>query len=166
MLASVPGASLSREQMPRGWKSASVACGMAAGLVGLSAGALFAVMLSTAAPAASLCDEYNPLAPARTGEITLDATDFADEDGTEIQSFVETESIGKVDIEIVRAIPAGIVQAVSAAPEISTSSPYYGERLKGIKVAVSLTKTKQPVSIVLKLRQVCAKHFRNTFLYY
>jgi hypothetical protein len=157
--------------MPRGWKSASAACGMAARFVGLSAGALSAGMLSagalsTAAPAASLCDEDNPSAPARTGEITLDATDFADEDGTEIQSFIETESVGKVDIEIVRAIPAGIVQAVSAAPEISTSSPYYGERLKGVKVAVSLTKTKQPVSIVLKLRQVCAKHFRNTFLYY
>src|SRR4051794_924792 len=89
--ASMPGASLSREQMPRGWKSASVACGMAARLVGLPAGALFAGALSTAVPAASLCDEYNPLAPARTGEIRLDVTDFADEDGTEIQSFVETE---------------------------------------------------------------------------
>ena len=51
-------------------------------------------------------------------------------------------------------------------PEISTISPYFGERLKGIKVAVSLTKTRQPVSVVLKLRQVCARHFRNTFLYY
>src|SRR4051812_15403292 len=150
--------------MPWGWKSASAACGMAARLMGLSAGALFAGALT--AVAASLCDDSNPLAPARTGEITLDATDFADEDGAEIRSFIETESVGKVDIEIVRAIPAGIVQAASAAPEISTSSPYYGERLKGIKVAVSLTKTKKPVSIVLKLRQVCAKHFRNTFLYY
>ena len=94
------------------------------------------------AGAAPLCDESNPLAPARTGEITLDATDFADEDGTEILSFIETQSVGKVDIEIVRAIPARSVRAVSAAPEISTRSPYYGERLKGIKVAISLTKTK------------------------
>jgi hypothetical protein len=139
-----------------GWKSAWVACGIAVGIV----------MLPATALAASLCDEYNPFGPARIGEITLNATDFADEDGTEILSFVETESIGKVDVEIVRATPARIVQAVSAMPEISTISPYHGERLKGIKIAVSLKKAKQPVSIVLKLRQVCARHFRNTFLYY
>ena len=118
--------------------------------------------------AAPLCDEYNPYAPARTGEITLNATDFADEDGTEMLSFVETQSLGKVDVEIVRAIPARSVRTVSAVPEISKMSPNHGERLKGIKVAVSLTKTKarQPVRVVLKLRQVCARHFRNTFLYY
>jgi hypothetical protein len=139
-----------------GWKSAWVACGIAVGIV----------MLPATALAASLCDEYNPFGPARIGEITLNAADFADEDGTEILSFVETESIGKVDVEIVRATPARIVQAVSAMPEISTISPYHGERLKGIKIAVSLKKAKQPVSIVLKLRQVCARHFRNTFLYY
>jgi hypothetical protein len=126
------------------------------------------VPLPGATPAALPCDEHDSSAPARTGEITLDASDFADEDGTEIQSFIETESVGKVDVEIVRAIPARIVRAVSAAPEVSTMSPHYGERLKGIKVAVSLSKneTKRPVSIALKLRQVCARHFRNTFLYY
>jgi hypothetical protein len=144
--------------MQLGWSSAISACGAVIGLSVLSAGAL----------AGPLCDEYNPYAPARTGEITLDASDFADEDGTEILSFVETKSIGKVDVAIVRAIPARSVRAVSAVPEISTMSPYHGERLKGIKIAVSLTKTKtgRPVSVVLKLRQVCAKHFRNTFLYY
>jgi hypothetical protein len=138
--------------MRREWKLASLACG--------------AALWPTVLMAAPLCDEYNPFAPARTGEITLNSTDFADEDGTEILSFIETESIGKVDVQIVRATPARIVRAVSAVPEISTMSPNYGERLKGIKVAVSLTKTRQPVSVVLKLRQVCAKHFRNTFLYY
>jgi hypothetical protein len=147
---------LSGVRMRRGWKLAFSACGAAVWLAALPTGA----------PAASLCDEYNPFGPARIGEITLNATDFADEDGTEILSFVETESIGKVDVEIVRATPARIVHAVSAMPEISTISPYHGERLKGIKIAVSLNKTKQPVSVVLKLRQVCAKHFRNTFLYY
>lgn len=119
-----------------------------------------------AAPAAPRCDEYNPFGPARIGEITLNATDFADEDGTEMQSFIETESLGKVDVEIVRAIPASVVRNVSAVPEISTISPYFGERLKGIKVAVSLMGSRQPVSVVVKLRQVCASHFRNTFLYY
>ena len=118
-----------------------------------------------AAPAAPRCDESNPFGPARTGEITLDAADFANEDGSEMLSFIETESVGKVDVEVVRAIPASIVRTVSAVPEISSISPHFGERLKGIRVAVSLARTRQPVSVVLKLRQVCASHFRNTFLY-
>lgn len=143
-------------RMRRGWRSASSAFGAAVWLAALSG----------AAPAASLCDEHNPFGPARIGEITLNSTDFADEDGTEILSFIETESIGKVDVEIVRVTPVRIVRAVSALPEISTMSPNYGERLKGIRVAVSLARAKQPVSVVLKLRQVCARHFRNTFLYY
>jgi len=142
--------------MRRGFQSAWIGCGAAAWLT----------LLPGVAPAASLCDEYNPFGPARIGEIRLDATDFADEDGTEILSFIETESIGKVDVQIVSTTPARIIRAVSAVPEISTASPYHGERLKGIRIAVSLTQAKQPVSIVLKLRQVCARHFRNTFLYY
>jgi hypothetical protein len=157
--------------MRPGRRSIISACGALLGLAALSTGLLSTGLWSTGlwstgARAEPLCDEYNPYAPARTGEITLDATDFADEDGTEMLSFVETQSLGKVDVEIVRAIPAAIVSAVSAVPEISTISPYFGERLKGIRVAVSLTTTRQPVSVVLKLRQVCARHFRNTFLYY
>ena len=146
--------------MRRWWTSASTICGAAIGL---------AALLTAAAaepPAGPLCDEYNPSGPARTGEVTLNATDFADEDGTEIRSFIETDSIGKVDVAIVSTRPARAVRTVSAVPEISAISPNYGERLKGIRVAVSLKKTKQPVRIVLKLRQVCARHFRNTFLYY
>jgi len=137
-------------------------------IVSASGALLGLAALSIGARAEPLCDEYNPYAPARTGEIVLDATDFADEDGTEMLSFVETQSLGKVDVEIVRAIPARSIRSVSAVPDISEMSPHHGEQLKGIKVAVSLAKTKarQPVRIVLKLRQVCAKHFRNTFLYY
>ncbi|MGE0257186.1 MAG: hypothetical protein AB7H71_15685 [Alphaproteobacteria bacterium] len=136
-------------------------------LAGLAFGiAAWIALLPAAAPAAPRCDEYNPFGPARIGEITLNSTDFADEHGTEMRSFIETESIGKVDVEIVRAIPASVVRDVSAVPEISTISPYFGERLKGIKVAISLAGSKRPVSVVLKLRQVCASHFRNTFLYY
>src|SRR4051794_28898987 len=156
--------------MRLGCKSASVACGAALLGVVLLAGVLSAEELSNQASVASpggvLCDEYNPFGPTRTGEITLNPTDFADEDGTEILSFIETDSIGKVDVAIVSTNPARIVRTVSAVPEISQMSPYHGERLKGIKVAVSVKKTKQPVTIVLKLRQVCARHFRNTFLYY
>lgn len=142
--------------MRQRWTLAGLAFGIAAGIA----------LLPAAAPAAPRCDEYNPFGPARIGEITLNSTDFADEHGTEMLSFIETESIGKVDVEIVRAIPASIVRNVSAVPDISTISPYFGERLKGIKVAISLTASRQPVSVVLKLRQVCASHFRNTFLYY
>ena len=169
----VPGAGLSGFSVSGGkmrwrWRSIISACGAVLGLAALSAGLLSTGLVSSGASAAPLCDEYNPYAPARTGEITLDATDFADEDGTEMLSFIETQSLGKVDVEIVRAIPARSVRDVSAVPEISMMSPNHGERLKGIKIAISLTKTKarQPVRVVLKLRQVCAKHFRNTFLYY
>jgi hypothetical protein len=139
--------------------------GVAGGAVLLYAGLLCAC-LSAASAEAPRCDEYDPSGPARSGEITLGAADFADEDGTEIRSFIETDSIGKVDVEIVSTSPARIVRAVSAVPDISTMSPNYGERLKGIKVAISLTKTRQPIRVVLKLRQVCATHFRNTFLYH
>jgi hypothetical protein len=142
--------------MRHGWKLAGIACGIAAWIA----------MPPVAVPAVPLCDEYNPFAAARIGEVTLNATDFADEDGTEILSFIETESIGKVDVEVIRATPGSIVRTVSAVPDISMISPHFGERLKGIKVAVSLTKSRQPVSVVLRLRQVCATHFRNTFLYY
>jgi hypothetical protein len=156
--------------MRPGWKSVSVACGAIPLCVALSAGVLSAEAPFNEAPSAPpgrpLCDEYNPFAPARTGAVTLNATDFADEDGTELLSFIETESIGQVDVEIVSTTPRGIIRAASAVPEISTMSPHYGERLKGIRVAVSVKKTRQPVSVVLKLRQVCARHFRNTFLYY
>ncbi len=146
--------------MRHGWKLAGIACCIVACIVARP------TVAPAAPPLVPSCDEYNPFGPARIGEVTLNATDFADADGTEMLSFIETESIGKVDVEVVRAIPASIVRTVSAVPDISMISPYFGERLKGIKVAVSLTKTRQPVSIVLKLRQVCASHFRNTFLYY
>jgi hypothetical protein len=142
--------------MRRGWRSPRIVCGAVA----------LIALLPAAAPAAPPCDEYNPFGPSRTGEIRLDSGDFLDEDGTELQSFVETDSIGKVDVEVVSPSAGDIVRGVSAVPEISMLSPHHGERLKGIMVAVSLAKSKRPVSVVVKLRQVCAKHFRNTFLYY
>ncbi|HKG85381.1 MAG TPA: hypothetical protein VKB16_19860, partial [Beijerinckiaceae bacterium] len=71
-----------------------------------------------------------------------------------------------VDVGIVASSPPGAVVGVSAVPEISMFSPHHGERLKGIAIAVSLAESRRPVSVVLHLSQVCAKHFRNTFLYY
>ena len=49
-----------------------------------------------------------------------------------MRSFVATDSIGKVDVTVVSSSPRGTVRDVSAVPEISMASPYYGEQLKGI----------------------------------
>ena len=51
-------------------------------------------------------------------------------------------------------------------PTLSRFSPRYGERLKGIAVAVSLKRGATPVTVAVRLRQVCAGYFRDTFLYY
>ena len=83
-----------------------------------------------------------------------------------MRSFIETGSIGKVDAAIISETPRGAIIAMAALPEISRASPYYGEELKGIAVTVALGASRRPARIVLDLRQVCARHFRNTFLYY
>ena len=141
--------------MRHGWKFAAIGFCMATWIATPAA----------AAPAAPSCDEYNPFGPARIGEIALNATDFADEHGTELLSFIETESIGPVEAQLVRK-PGEHCAGHFGCAGHQHGSPYFGERLKGIRVAVSLNEPRQPVRVVLKLRQVCAKHFRNTFLYY
>ncbi len=141
--------------MRRLGKSVSAACG--AGLF-----ALCCPMMASAAP----CDEYDPAGPSRSAQIRLDAGDLVDERGDELRSFVATGSIGRVVVAVVSSSPRGAVRAVSAVPEISRSSPHHGEQLKGISVAVSLVGGRRPVAVVLDLRQVCAQHFHNTFLYY
>lgn len=137
-------------------KSAGAAC----------AAAMLVIAFAAPLSAAPRCDEYDPYGPMRSAQITLDAGDFVDADGTEMRSFIATDSIGKVDVAVVGSRPHGTVVAVSAVPEISVFSPYYGEQLKGIHVAVSLASAGRPVSVVLSVQQVCAKYFRNTFLYY
>ena len=127
--------------------------------------ALLSVWLPAAARAALPCDEFDPFGPTRSAQITLDASDFVDQLGDEMRSFIATDSIGKVDVAVISASPASAVLGISAVPEISRFSPYYGEELKGIAVAVALAGGR-PARIVLNLRQVCAKQFRNTFLYY
>jgi hypothetical protein len=115
------------------------------------------------------CDQYDPYGPAASMRITLDSRDLVHQDGRELRSFIATDSIGKVDAAVVAATPPGIVLGISATPEISRVSPYFGERLKGIALDVALAAdaaTSQPVRIVLDVRQVCARHFRDTFLYY
>src|SRR5215211_3974907 len=103
-------------------RSLRAACGAALLLIGGAA------PLSAAPP----CDEFDPFGPARSAQIRLGPGDFVDEDGTEMRSFIATDSIGRVDVAVVASTPAGAVHAVSASPELSMFSPYFGEQLKGI----------------------------------
>lgn len=118
------------------------------------------------APWAAQCDEYNPAGPASGTQITLDSSDFVDRAGDEMRTFIETGSLGKVAAAVVSAEPVGIVLGLSAVPQLSQLSRTYGEELKGIAVTVTLRSGGRNARIVIDVRQVCATHFRNTFLYY
>jgi len=137
------------------WRSAGVACS-----VGLF------ILCGPGALSAAPCDQFNPAAPARNAQITLDSGDFVDESRDEMRSFVATGSLGKVDATVVSSTPGNIVRLVSAIPEVSRFSPLYGEQLKGIAITVSLRQGAGSATVVLNLRQVCAEHFRRTILYY
>jgi len=129
-------------------------------------GAGLLILCCPAALSAAPCDEYDPTGPSRSAQITLNASDFVDENRDEMRSFIETGSIGSVEVRIVSATPGGIVRSVSAVPRVSRVAPDHGEQLKGIAVTVSLKKSAAPATVVVNLRQVCARYFRNTFLYY
>ena len=120
---------------------------------------------SSSSLAAALCDEFDPAGPARSVVVALTPTDFVDEQRDEMRSFVETGSLGRVEASIVSSVPRGVVHDFSAAPEVSRFSPYYGEALKGVAVGVTFAPTRRPVRVLVRLRQVCAKFFRNSFLY-
>ena len=141
----------------RQWGRTASAGGIAISLIA-SAGTL--------AHAAAPCDEYNPSGPMRTTQITLNATDYTDDQRDQMRSFLETDSIGRVDVAIVGSTPRDAVLSVTAVPEISRVSGYFGEELRGIAVNVWLRPTARAAQVTLKLRQVCARRFRNTFLYY
>ena len=115
--------------------------------------------------AAAPCDEFNPVGPARSIVVALTPTDFVDEERDEMRSFVETGSLGTVHASIVSSVPLSVVHGFFATPEVSRFSPYYGEALKGIAVGVTFQPTRRPVRVVVRLRQVCARFFRNSFLY-
>ena len=129
------------------------------------AAGLFVVCWPAALSAAS-CDDYDAASPALTAQITLTSSDAVDERGDELRSFIATGSLGRVDATVASSAPPGIVRAVSAVPRLSRFSPRYGERLKGIAIAVSLKRGATPVTVAVRLRQVCARYFRDTFLYY
>jgi len=120
-----------------------------------------------AAPAAAQaaeCDENNPNGPMRVGQVTLTANDAVNDQRTELRSFVDTGSLGRVEATIAGATPPGIVRHFSAAPHLSRLSPGFGERLKGIQVAATLSGGDRSARIVIRLRQVCAERFRDSFL--
>jgi hypothetical protein len=118
------------------------------------------------AQAAPICDEYDPAGPLGRARLILTANDFSDDSRDELRTFVETDSIGQVNVAVISASPPGSVIDFTAGPTVSRFSPYYGEELKGIAVAVRVVPSRRPVRVVLDLRQVCAKRFRDTFLYY
>ena len=119
-----------------------------------------------AARAEPVCDEYDPGGPVGKARVTLTAKDFTDDSRDELRTFVKTDSIGRVDVAVISASPPGTVLDFTAGPTVSRFSPYYGEELKGIAVAVRVVPGRRPARVVLDLRQVCAKRFRDTFLYY
>ena len=136
----------------------------------LACAAMGATVLLAASPgpsfAAAPCDEFNPVGPARSIVVALTPTDFVDEERDEMRSFVETGSLGRVEASIVSSVPRGVVHGFSAAPEVSRFSPYYAEALKGVAIGVTVQPNRRPVRVVVRLRQVCAKFFRNSFLYH
>lgn len=129
-------------------------------------GAALLLLCCPAALSAASCDEFSPAAPARSTQITLDASDFVDESRDEMRSFVETGSLGRVEARVVSATPAGVVRGLSAVPRELTFRPGRDEALKGVALSVSLRDRPAAATIVVDLRQVCAQYFRNTFLYY
>jgi hypothetical protein len=131
-------------------------------------GACVAVLAlaGTAAQAQPPCDEFDPGGPMRAVRVHLGPSDSVDESIDELRTFVATDSIGRVEVDVISASPANAVLRVAAVPQISGFSPYYGERLKGIGIKVALAGGGRPASVVLDVRQVCARYFRNTFLYY
>ena len=136
----------------------------------LACAAMGATVLLAASPspsfAAAPCDEFDPAGPARSIVVALTPTDFVDEERDEMRSFVETGSLGRVEASIVSSVPRGVVHGFSAVPEVSRFSPYYAEALKGVAIGVTVQPNRRPVRVVVRLRQVCAKFFRNSFLYY
>jgi hypothetical protein len=133
-----------------------------------SAGAALGVAMLVAAcqPAAraASCDENDPASPVSTARITLGGADFTGEARDELRSFVATGSLGKVTAAVVAASPSGIVRSVTAVPEIGNSQDF-GEPLEGVDIRVALNRGDRNATVSVSLGQVCARYFRDSFLY-
>jgi hypothetical protein len=125
---------------------------------------LIGVLASPGASAGVTCDDGNPYGPSRSAVVRLTAADYSNEQRTELKTFVETGSLGRVEAEIVS--PRGLVRSLTAAPAVSRYSRHQGENLRGIAVELRLNGAAKKAPVVrLRLRQVCAVHFHDTFLY-
>jgi hypothetical protein len=127
--------------------------------------ALVALALPTGLRAAP-CDRFDPAAAARSALIRLDAGDLFAPGGNVLRSFVETGSLGPAAAALVSSTPPGIVLGVRAVPEASRFSRDDARGLEGVAISVALKPGARPERVVIRLRQVCARYFRNTFLYY
>ena len=110
------------------------------------------------------CDENDPNGPVRIGQITLTANDSVDESRAQLRTFVVTGSLGKVDASVVAATPPGVVSGITATPHLSRLTLDYGEQLKGVEIVAALKGGDRSVKVVVRLRQVCAEYFRDSFL--
>lgn len=129
---------------------------------------LSAILLGLAAApraaGAAGCDENDPNGPMRSGQITLTANDSVDESRAQLRTFVVTGSLGKVDAAIVASTPSGVASGVTATPHLSRLTLDYGEQLKGVEVVVGLKGGDRSAKVIVRLRQVCAEYFRDSFL--
>jgi hypothetical protein len=132
----------------------------------LALAAAAAIGLAGRPAAAGACNVNVAGSPAASADITLTGADLFDGADDQLRSFVETGSLGRVEARLVSASPRGAVIAVNARPALSHFSPYYGEQLRGIDIAVALAKGYRSARVRVRVSQVCARHFRNTFLYF
>jgi hypothetical protein len=128
-------------------------------------GAAMLVAACQPAARAASCDENDPAGPVSTARITLGEADFTGETRDELRSFVATGSLGKVTVAVIGASPPGIVRSVTVVPEIGNYSQDYGERLEGVDIRVALKRGDRHSVVSVSLGQVCARYFRDSFLY-
>lgn len=132
----------------------------------LAGGAALVALALPSGLAAAPCDRFDPAGPARSALIRLDAGDLVAPGGDELRSFVDTGSLGAAAAALVSSTPPGIVLTVRAVPEVSRFSRRDDGGIEGVAISVALKPGARPESVVVRVRQVCARYFRNTFLYY
>jgi len=139
--------------------------GLRAGIAVTAAVGALGLLLALPTAAVAACDEDNPASPSRTAQIVLSGADSVDESHNELRTFVMTGSLGRVEASIVSASPPGVVLRLTATPQVSRISPDFGEQLKGVGIVATLKPRSRPGRIVVRVRQVCAQYFRDSFLY-
>ena len=122
--------------------------------------------LAVVPASAGTCNPEAVGSPVASAEIALGSADRYDEVDDQLRSFVETGSLGPVEANLISAAPRGAVLAVSAHPALSRFSRYYGEQLHGIDIVVALAAGYRSAQVRVRVSQVCARHFRNTYLYF